>query len=97
VSARFKELLDFGFNQLNLNELRPRIKQWCEAYTLVNHKINEVSFFVNNLYFKKAKIYSKNFKDELNQYEAIDPFIQNFIKNIDQMISSIKVFFNLNV
>ena len=43
VSIRFKELLEFGFNQLNLNEIRQRIKQLCEAYVLINHKINEVN------------------------------------------------------
>lgn len=48
VGNKFKELLDFGFNQLNTNELRPRIKQWCEVYTQINHKINEVIFYPNN-------------------------------------------------
>lgn len=69
VGARFKELLDFGFNQLVQNELKPRVKQLCEVYQTINHRINE---------------------DELNQYESNDPFIQNFVKNIDQMLSSLK-------
>ena len=42
VSGRFKELLDFGFNQLNSNDIKPRIKQACDVYTTINHKINEV-------------------------------------------------------
>lgn len=69
MATRFKELLDFGFNQLNTNEIRPKIKQWCEVYSTINHKINE---------------------DELNQYETNDPFVQNFLKNIDQIIGSLK-------
>lgn len=71
VSIRFKELLDYGFNQMNTNEIKLKIKQWCEPYLTINHKITE---------------------DELNQYSISDPFIQNFIKNIDQMFLSLKVF-----
>ena len=41
VSVRFKELLDFGFNQLYSNEIRPRLKQWCDVFQTVNHRINE--------------------------------------------------------
>ena len=69
VSGRFKELLEFGFNQLYSNEIRPRLKQWCDVIQTLNHKINE---------------------EDLEQYQINDPFIQNFIKNIDQMFLSFK-------
>ena len=42
VSSRFKELLDYGFNQLNTNDIKPRVKQACDIYITINHKINEV-------------------------------------------------------
>lgn len=41
VGVRFKELLDFGFNQLVQNEIKPRLKQWCEVYQTISHKISE--------------------------------------------------------
>ncbi|CAF0710418.1 unnamed protein product [Brachionus calyciflorus] len=69
VGNRLKELLEYGFNQLNSNEIRPRIKQWCEQYSVLNHKITE---------------------DEFNQNDSNDPFIQNFVKNLDQMLNSLK-------
>ena len=30
-------------------------------------------------------------KDELNQFLTYDPFIQNFVKGIDQMLTLLKV------
>ncbi len=51
VSGRFKELLDFGFNQLNSNDIKPRIKQACDIYTTINHKINEVISILNTSFF----------------------------------------------
>ena len=75
VSNKFKELLEFGFNQLFSNDIKPRIKQACDLYTTFNHKINE---------------------DELNQYATVDPFIQNFIKGIDQMLAFFKVSYSFS-
>lgn len=89
VSSRFKELLDFGFNQLNSNDIKPRIKQACDTYATINHKINEVFKFLK---FKFINfIYILYIKDEYNQYSTSDPFIQNFVKQIDQMLALLKV------
>jgi conserved oligomeric Golgi complex subunit 4 len=75
VSSRFKELLNFGFKQLNQNEVKPRIKQWCDVYsTTLNHILNE---------------------DDINQFELSDPFVQNFIKNVDQMVNLFKEYLTI--
>ena len=57
MSNRFKDLLDFGFKEFNTNDIRPRIKQLCDIYLQLNHKITEDEFnaqtttdpFVQNL------------------------------------------------
>ena len=60
VSLRFKQLIDFGFDQLNSNEIKLRIKQWMEGYTSINHKMNEVS-----------KILIKKEKEESSRINSI--------------------------
>jgi len=69
VGDRFKELINFGLEQLNTSDIKPRIKQWLDTYQTINHKIVE---------------------DEYGQYSNANPFIQNLIKNIDQMHSLYK-------
>lgn len=44
VSLRLKQLIEFGFNQLTINDIRPRINQWMENYQSINHKITEEDF-----------------------------------------------------
>jgi hypothetical protein len=43
VSNHFKDVLDFGFSQLNGTAVKPRVKPLVDAFLNVNHNITEVS------------------------------------------------------
>ncbi|XP_029638336.1 conserved oligomeric Golgi complex subunit 4-like [Octopus sinensis] len=75
VSARFKDVIEFGFSQLSTSAIKPRIKPLVEALLSSNHNITE---------------------DEFSNYEANDPWIQNFILNLDGMLVSFKASFTVN-
>ncbi len=43
VSNRFKDVLDFGFSQLNSSAIKPVIKPWVGSFLSTSHNISEVS------------------------------------------------------
>ncbi len=72
---------------MNTNAIKPRIKQWVDVYNSINHKINEV-----NIYYYFINLILSYFiqKDEYMNYEANDPFMLNFIRNIGNLLSQLK-------
>ncbi|CAF0860435.1 unnamed protein product [Didymodactylos carnosus] len=69
TANRFKDLIDFGCQQLSTSAIKPRIKTLIDVYMGINHKLSE---------------------DEFSQFEANDPFIQNFIIQIDTLFLPFK-------
>ena len=41
---KFRQLLDFGHEQLKSSAIKPRIKPWVDQLLSVNHVIDEVMF-----------------------------------------------------
>jgi hypothetical protein len=60
-----------------------------DAYITVNHKISEV--IPKNIPSQDSKTKNISFQDEYSQFEANDPFIQNFIVQIDALFIPFKV------
>ena len=68
VGDRFKELINFGLEQLNTSDIKPRIKQLFDTYQTINHKIVEVKLLkyfsakftncITKFYKKKGWIWS---------------------------------------
>lgn len=75
VSARFKDVVDFGFSQLSSSAIKPRIKPLVDALLSTNHNITE---------------------EEFSNYEANDPWVQNFIMNLDGMLVNFKAAFTVS-
>ncbi|GAB1597611.1 conserved oligomeric Golgi complex subunit 4-like [Argonauta hians] len=75
ISARFKDVIEFGFSQLTTSAIKPRIKPLVDALLSSSHNITE---------------------DEFSNYEANDPWIQNFILNLDGMLVNFKTSFTVS-
>ncbi len=43
--SKFRQLLDFGHEQLKSSAIKPRIKPWVDQLLSVNHVIDEVKSF----------------------------------------------------
>jgi hypothetical protein len=43
--SKFRQLLDFGHEQLKSSAIKPRIKPWVDQLLSVNHVIDEVKYF----------------------------------------------------
>ncbi|ELU05879.1 hypothetical protein CAPTEDRAFT_225425 [Capitella teleta] len=69
VSNHFKDVLEFGFSQLNSTAVKPRVKPLVDTFLNINHNISE---------------------DDFAQYEANDPWVQNFILNLDGLLVTFK-------
>lgn len=42
TAKKFRDLLDFGHEQLKSSAVKPRIKPWVDRFLSVNHDIDEV-------------------------------------------------------
>lgn len=42
VSSRFKDVLDFGFSQLHVSAVKPRVKPWVDTFLTTSHNLQEV-------------------------------------------------------
>lgn len=73
VSNQFKNVLQYGFSQLNATALKPRLKPWVDAFLSTSHNLND---------------------NEFTNFEANDPWVQNFILHIDSLLVSFKDFFS---
>ncbi|XP_067931489.1 conserved oligomeric Golgi complex subunit 4-like isoform X2 [Watersipora subatra] len=67
LTKRFKDLVDFGFNQLRSSAIKSRIKPSIEDLLSTSHNIDEETF---------------------SEYEASDPWIQNFIVVLDGFLKA---------
>ncbi|OWF48034.1 conserved oligomeric Golgi complex subunit 4-like [Mizuhopecten yessoensis] len=69
VGNRYKDVVDFGFSQLNSSAIKPRIKPLTDSFLSTGHTISEEDF---------------------SNYEANDPWVQNFIMEIDNTLGTFK-------
>lgn len=89
--------MDFACQQLSTSSIRPRLKTLLDIYSTINHKISEVRFFsvsFSSFFSSNPKFDLATFQEEFSLYEANDPFVQNFIIQIDSIFTSYKVKLN---
>ncbi|KAL5021531.1 hypothetical protein ScPMuIL_000686 [Solemya velum] len=75
VANNFKDVVEFGFTQLNSSAIKPRIKPQIDIFLSISHNLLEEDF---------------------SNFEANDPWVQNFIVSLDTMLSSFKASFTSN-
>lgn len=88
TAKKFRELSDFGHEQLKSSAVNPRIKPWVDKFLSVNHDIDEVSYV--ELFYILASSEQLVTQEEFGCYEAQDPFVQELIIHLDEFITGFK-------
>ena len=59
VSYTLRTVLDYGFEQLRVSAVKPRVSPWVDAFLTINHQINDVCIIIifTNELFTKIFIY----------------------------------------
>ncbi|KAK2509668.1 hypothetical protein MC885_000662 [Smutsia gigantea] len=103
VSNKFRDLLQEGLTELNSTAIRPQVQPWINTFLSVSHNIEEVSVTTGS---HQAQGYPSilpppNWStvelceqtrpyEEFNDYEANDPWVQQFILNLEQQMAEFK-------
>ncbi|KAM9545047.1 conserved oligomeric Golgi complex subunit 4-like isoform 1-T1 [Salvelinus alpinus] len=91
TSSKFKDLLQEGLTELNTTAIKPQVKPWISSFLSISHNIEEVRTHtlghtlppqcVTNVFFVQ---------EEFNEYEANDPWVQQLIVNLEQLMAEFK-------
>lgn len=90
-------LLKEGLTELSTTAIKPQVKPWISCFLSISHNIEEVMLWPHCVVPKKECVtlitYTSllTLQEEFNDYEANDPWVQQLIINLEQLMGEFKV------
>lgn len=90
TACKFRQLSEFGHEQLKASAIKPRIKPWIDRFLSLNYNIDEVQSNKKSCKILTVNNRSNDTQEEFNYYEVHDPFIQELTRHLDGFMGGFK-------
>ncbi|KAF2978888.1 hypothetical protein EK904_006138 [Melospiza melodia maxima] len=103
VLRAFRHRKSEGLNELNSTAIKPQVKPWINLFLSVSHNIEEPSL-ERDIWLRRSRRDEVQLQEgppflssgplaaeEFSDYEANDPWVQQFIVNLEQQMTEFKV------